>query len=121
MSTATDMWALRYPETHELYLLDRSDDTAAPDTELDLRTKRIRARSEHLYTRPSVVFATEPMDDDPRWCLLAPGELVHVNAALQISRSLVLPDPPRHLLHRADLSKPVQDAQHALPNTRRLA
>ena len=30
LSTATDMWALRYPETHELYLLDRRDDAVAP-------------------------------------------------------------------------------------------
>jgi glutamine amidotransferase len=70
--------------------------------------------------RKSVVFATEPMDDDPRWCLLDPGELVHVDAALQISRRVVLPDPPRHLLRREDLSTPVEESQHALPNTRRL-
>jgi predicted glutamine amidotransferase len=120
LSTATDMWALRYPETHQLCLLDRSDDAGAPAPEFDLRTKRIRAVSEHLCTRPSVVFATEPMDDDPRWSLLNPGELVHVDAGLQISRKLVLPDPPRHLLRREDLSTPVEDSQHALPNTRRL-
>jgi hypothetical protein len=102
-------------------LLDRPDDTAALDTEFDMRTKRIHARSKHLYTRPSVLFATEVMDDDPRWRLLAPGELVHVDAALQITRSVALPEPPRHLLRRTDLSTPVQDAQHALPGTRRLA
>jgi glutamine amidotransferase len=124
LSTATDMWALRYPETHELYLLDRRDlelEAPGPDPEFDLRTKRIRAQSENLCTRPSVVLATEPMDDDPRWCLLAPGELVHVDAELQINRSLVLPEPPLHLLRRADLSTSVQAAQHALPSTRRLA
>jgi predicted glutamine amidotransferase len=120
LSTATDMWALRYPETHQLCLLDRRDDGAAPDAEFDLRTKRIHAQSESLYTRPSVVLGSEPMDDDPRWCLLHPGELVHVDGALQISRTLILPDPPRHLLRREDLSVPVEDAQHALPNTRRL-
>ncbi len=120
LSTATDMWALRYPETHQLCLLDRRHDGAAPDAEFDLRTKRIHAQSESLCTRPSVVLATEPMDDDPRWCLLRPGELVHVDGALQISRTLILPDPPRHLLRREDLSVPVEDAQHALPNTRRL-
>ncbi len=118
LCTATDMWALRYPETHELYMLDRRHD-GAPG--FDLSTKRIRARSERLRVRSSVVFATEPMDDDPRWCLLAPGELVHVDATLQISRSEVLPDPPRHLLRREDLSTPVEHAQHALPGTRRLA
>ncbi|OBA80635.1 class II glutamine amidotransferase [Mycobacterium sp. 1164966.3] len=110
LSTATDMWALRYPDTNELYLLDRP---AVP--EFDLRTKRIHARSEHLCTRRSVVFATERMDDDPAWRLIAPGELVHVAQAqdgLQITRSLVLPDPPRQLLRHEDLTPAVQQAQH---------
>jgi predicted glutamine amidotransferase len=111
LSTATDMWALRYPESNELYLLDRCDDRPT-HPEFDLRTKRIRAKSEPLCTRPSVVFATERMDDDPRWCLLAPGELVHVDSSLHVTRSLVLPDPPRHLLRRADLSAPAQQSQH---------
>ena len=47
------------------------DETVAP--KFDMRTKRIHAWSEQLCTRPSVVFATERMDDDPRWSLLAPG------------------------------------------------
>jgi predicted glutamine amidotransferase len=109
LSTATDMWALRYPDTHQLYLLDRGPATIP---EFDLRTKRIHAKSEHLCTRRSVVFATERMDDYPGWCLLAPGELVHVDSALQINRSLVLPDPPRRLLCREDLSAAAQRAQH---------
>ncbi len=116
LSTATDMWALRYPGAHELYVLDRryEHQTGAPDGEFDLRTHRIRAQSEHLCTRSSVVFASEPMDDDPRWRLLQPGELVHVNAGLQITSGVVLPDPPTHLLRRADLSAPVQQAQHCV-------
>jgi len=111
LSTATDMWALRYPEPNDLYVLDRSDDSAASDPEFDMRTKRIHARSEHLCTRPSVVFATERMDDDPRWRLLEPGELVHVDSALRVTRSLVLPDPPAQQLRREDLSAPAQRAQ----------
>ncbi len=109
LSTATDMWALRYPESHELYVLDRRLD-GAPD--FDLRTNRIRAWSQSLRTRPSVVFATERMDDDPRWSLLAPGELVHVDSALRVTRNLVLPDAPRYPISRADLSPPVELAQH---------
>ena len=120
LCTATDMWALRYPQTHQLYLLDRTDGLAA-GAEFDLRTSRIHALSDQLCTQKSVVFATEPMDGDPRWCLLDPGELVHVDAELRISRRLVLPDPPRHLLRREDLSTPVEESQHALPTTRRLA
>jgi predicted glutamine amidotransferase len=113
LSTATDMWALRYPESNELYLLNRSDvQVAEPDSEFDLRTKRIRATSDHLSNRPSVVFATERMDDDPRWRLLAPGELVHVDKTLHVTRSVVLPDPPAHLLRNSDLSAHAQQAQH---------
>ncbi len=91
------MWALRYPEPNKLYVLDRRLDGAP---EFDMRTHRIRAWSEHLAARPSVVFATEPMDDDPRWSLLAPGELMHVDASLRTTRTLLLPDPPHHRLRR---------------------
>lgn len=111
LSTATDMWALRYPEPNELYLLDRRETRS--DDRFHLRTNRIRAFSDHLRSRPSVVFASEAMDDDPRWQLIAPGELVHVNAELQISRDVVLPDPPQHQLRSADLSPAVHTAQHA--------
>lgn len=121
LATATDMWALRYPQTHELYILDRSRETASHEPEFDLCTLRIHARSEHLCTRPSVVFATERMDADARWRLLEPGELIHVDAGLRITRSLALPDPPKQLLRREDLSVPVEDSQHALPSTRRSA
>jgi predicted glutamine amidotransferase len=110
LSTATDMWALRYPEANELHVLDRRE--ALPDSSFRLRTKRIRADSDHLRLRPSVVFASEPMDDDPRWRLIDPGELVHVDAELQIRRDLVLPDSPRHQLRREDLSVAVEAAQH---------
>ncbi len=111
LSTATDMWALRYPQTHELYLLDRRAEP--PDREFHMRTNRIRAQSGHLGTRSSVVFASERMDDDPRWALLEPGQLVHVNSALQVTRSAVLPDPPKHPLDYSDLNASSQQAQRA--------
>jgi len=102
LSTATDLWAMRYPESHELYLSDRR--RISSDHRFHLRTSRIRADSQHLGEQPSVVFATEPMDDAARWQLIEPGELIHVDAGLQISRDLVLPDPPRHQLRSEDLS-----------------
>jgi hypothetical protein len=52
------------------------------------------------------------MDDAARWQLLEPGELVHVDAGLNISRDLVLPDPPRHLLRAEDLSPEAQASLH---------
>ncbi len=110
LSTATDLWALRYPESHELYVSDRRKIPA--EHRFHLRTNRIRADSESLHQKPSVVFATEPMDDTGRWQLLEPGELVHVDAGLQIHRDLVLPDPPRHLLREDELSPAAQGSLH---------
>jgi predicted glutamine amidotransferase len=110
LCTATDVWALRYPESHELYVSDRRE--IPPDGQFHLHSKRIRAHSEHLRFQPSVVFATEQMDDHPRWRLIDPGELVHVEAGLQISRDLVLPDPPRHQLSPEDLSPAAQASLH---------
>ena len=83
LSTATDLWALRYPDSHELYVLDRR--APAPTHRSSCARDRIHARSEHLRALPSVVFASEPMDDDPGWRLLDPGELVHVDADLNIT------------------------------------
>lgn len=110
LSTATDMWALRYPAANELYILDRRDGTAPGG--LALRTKRIRADAAQLRGRPAVVFATEPMDDDTRWEPIEPGQLVHVDAGLRITRRLVLPDPPARQLRREDLNPVAAAAQH---------
>ncbi|KUI33581.1 class II glutamine amidotransferase [Mycobacterium sp. IS-1590] len=110
LATATDLWALRYPDTHELWLLDRTDPSRG---RFSLRSKRISASSAHLDAAPSVVFASEVMDHE-KWHPLASGELVHVNAELKITRRTVLPDPPAHPLARADLSPPVASAQHPL-------
>ncbi len=107
LSTATGMWALRYPDTHQLYVLDRREPAA-----FDLRTKRIHARSSNLGQHPAVVFASEPMDEDPGWRLLDPGELVHVDADLAITSRMAFPDSPRHLLARADLTPTAQPAHH---------
>jgi predicted glutamine amidotransferase len=102
LSTATDMWALRYPEPNELYLLDRRTPRRSPG--FDLQSPRIHARSQPLDDAPCVVFASEPMDDDPAWRLLRPGTLVHVDADLAVTERVALPDPPQHPLTLADLS-----------------
>ena len=108
LSTATDMWALRYPETHELYLLDRRDVARR----LRMRSDRITAHSDELTLDASVLFASEPMDDDD-WQLLAPGELVHVNADLQIDCRIAFRDPPKHQLRHEDLTAQAAASQHA--------
>jgi predicted glutamine amidotransferase len=111
LGTANDMWALRYPETHELYLLDRRK-VLAPDQLFDLRTDRIHARSRHLMRNPKVIFASEPMDDDQRWQLMEPGQLVHVDADLQIDRRIAFAEPPKHQLRKEDLTAKAATSQH---------
>lgn len=109
LCTATDMWALRYPEPHDLFVLDRH--APAAHAPFELRTDRIHARSDHLARCPSVVFASEPMDADPGWSPLAVGELVHVDADLRIDRRVVLPGPPVHRLTLAQLTGDAAKAQ----------
>jgi predicted glutamine amidotransferase len=110
LSTASDMWALRYPETHDLYMLDRRD---VADRRLQMRSRRITAHSEHLTSEPSVIFASEPMDNDPHWQLVDPGQLVHVDADLRIDKQLLLPQPPKCQLHLQDLTPKAAASQHA--------
>jgi len=110
LCTATDMWALRYPEPNQLYVLERRRTSACP--RFDMQTSRIHAQSSHLDERPSVVFASEPMDDDPGWELMEPGLMVHVDRELTITRRLVLPNPPECQLHRSDLTATASASQH---------
>jgi predicted glutamine amidotransferase len=109
LATASDMWALRYPKTHELYMLDRRFCSTA----FEMQTTRIHARSPQLDEQSSVVFASEPMDNDAEWRLLDPGVLVHVDAALSITQCEVLPDPPKHQLTLSYLSPTAAASQHA--------
>jgi predicted glutamine amidotransferase len=107
LATATDMWALRYPETHELFMLDRK----VRSTAFEMQTHRIHARSKELDERSSVVFASEPMDDD-KWRLLEPGVVVHADAGLTITQRELLPDPPTYQLTLADLNAKAAASQH---------
>jgi glutamine amidotransferase len=107
--SATDVWALRYPETHELLMLERRPDGRTLDAAGT--SGRIRVRSGDLAERPAVAFATEPMDDDPGWHGLAPGELVHVDGDLRVTRSIALDRPPAHQLRLSDLAPHAAVAQ----------
>jgi glutamine amidotransferase len=109
--TATALWALRYPDTHELYVLDRAAGGGAGQG-LDVASSRIHAQSPDLAGQPSVIVASEQMDDDPGWRLLAPGELLHVGPALQISSSAPFPPEPAHLLRVSDLDPAAAASQH---------
>jgi glutamine amidotransferase len=112
LTTSSDLWALRYPATHGLYILTRPTGGTTTSLALDARTGRIHARSEHLATRASVIIASEPMDADPGWRLLDPGELVHVDSELAVETTRPFTEPPRQLLTRSDLDPKTQASQH---------
>lgn len=99
LATADGLWALRYPDTHELHLLQRAPGEAL----LHTSSFGSRIHSEHGSTHPLVVIASEPMDDDPHWRALGSGELAHVGPSLRVTTRQILHGPPAHPLRLADL------------------
>lgn len=101
----SELFALRYPETNTLYVLDRVAGGDRGGQPLRHRSSLgIRVHSDDAAQRPVVVLASEPMDQDPGWRALESGELLHVGAELEVSSAIVLPNPPAHRLELRDLS-----------------
>jgi predicted glutamine amidotransferase len=100
LTTPTDMWALRYPDTNELWILERSLGGVSGADGFDERSASgiTRVFSRQLSILPATVIASQPMDSDPGWRLLESGELVHVDAELQISSTIALSEPPAQML-----------------------
>ncbi|MFJ4210555.1 class II glutamine amidotransferase [Paenarthrobacter sp. NPDC089675] len=111
LTTATDIWALRYPATHELHVLRRDPATPAPAAPLDARSKRIHSRSTELARSPHVLFATEPMDNNPSWRPMASGELVHVGPDLSATSTFPFPESVAHQLTLQDLDPAAAESQ----------
>ena len=115
--TADELWALRYPDSEGLFALERPAGGPHGDRRLDHSSPRrtIHVRSDELAGHPAVVLASEPMDDDPAWRLLAPGELLHVDATLAVSSTIAVDHPPCHQLTLADLAPHAAASQAAAP------
>ena len=118
IGTPDELWALRYPANHELYVLDRTG-AAPPARPLSVGSPRIRAHVPDLSAQPAVVVATEPMDGETGWRLMDSGELIRVDRDLTITTSRPFPHAPKHLLTLADLS-PTAAASQA-PSAQRTA
>lgn len=105
LTTGTDVWALRYPDVHDLLMLERGQGGPSGARHFDgaSASGRIRVRAGALATCPAVVFATEQMDEDPGWRNLEPGELVHVNRELTIASEIAIDHAPAHQLRLEDL------------------
>ncbi len=86
-----ELWALRYPDQHALHILDRPE-----GGELHVRSA---TSSVHVPSpTASVVVASEELDGESGWRMLAPGELVHVRPDLGVESRIAVPEPPAHLV-----------------------
>jgi predicted glutamine amidotransferase len=108
VTTPTELWALRYPDTHDLLVLERTAGGTHGDRHLEQASaaQTIRVRSGRLASAAAVVVATEAMDEDPGWRPLEPGELLHVDGQLQLRSEIILDRSPDRLLTIDDLDHP---------------
>jgi len=88
-----ELWALRYPAAHALHILDRP---AGP--ELHVRSATSSMHAPALKDAPSVVVASEELDGESGWRMLAPGELVHIRPDLSVHSAVVITQPPTRLV-----------------------
>jgi predicted glutamine amidotransferase len=120
VATAGELWALRYPGQHALHIIERPAGASSPpapgspaaagtrvttggtpDTAaagLHARSATSSVHSPELHVLPSVVVASERLDGEQGWRMLASGELVHVRADLTVESATVLPQAPAHLV-----------------------
>ena len=112
LSTPTDLWALRYPDTNELWILERSIAALGGPGGMDgpggvgdsdgfdgrSMSGITRVFSGQLSVLPATVIASQPMDTNPLWRLLESGELIHVDSDLGVSSAIAVPEPPAQML-----------------------
>jgi predicted glutamine amidotransferase len=117
LATTDGLWALRYPQTHDLYVLER--EAGAPLEHTSSLGSRVH--SEDGADRPLVILASERMDADPTWRLLTSGELLHITPTLQVKTRRILDRPPARLLTLDELSPAAQASQTHTTNNERPA
>jgi predicted glutamine amidotransferase len=106
-----ELWALRYPAAHALHVLERpagpsepagdgqaTGDGQAAGEGLQVRSSTSSVHAPALEDVASVVIASERMDGESGWRMLAAGELVHIRADLSVHSEIVLPQAPAHLV-----------------------
>jgi predicted glutamine amidotransferase len=101
-----ELWALRYPGQHALHILERpAGDSLPPASPADAARAGLHVRSSTssvhapaLRELPTVVVASEELDGERGWRMLADGELIHVRQDLTVESAMVLTDPPARLV-----------------------
>jgi predicted glutamine amidotransferase len=101
VAAAGELWALRYPDQHALHIIERPagrGERTAGQPGLHVRSATSSVHVPALEALPSVVAASEQLDGESGWRMLAPGELVHVRPDLSIESAIAVPDPPDRLV-----------------------
>ena len=112
VAVAGELWALRYPGQHALHIIERpagASSLPSPDspaarasgpatTGMHARSTTSSVHAPELHMLPSVVVASEELDGEHGWRMLASGELVHVRPDLTVESTVVLPEAPAHLV-----------------------
>jgi predicted glutamine amidotransferase len=93
-----ELWALRYPGQHALHIIERPAGASAGREGLHVRSATSSIHVPALQAAPSVVVASEQLDGELSWRMLASGELVHVRPDLTVSSSVLIPEPPARLV-----------------------
>jgi len=93
-----ELWALRYPEQHALHILERPAVPGSGEPGLHVRSTTSSVHAPALGDAASVVIASEELDGETGWRMLAPGELVHVRPDLSVHSRIAIPQPPAHLV-----------------------
>ncbi len=98
VATPGELWALRYPGQHALHVLARPADPGPGDPGLHVRSATSSVHVPDLDRTASVVIASEELDGERGWRMLAPGELVHVRPDLSVHSRIAITEPPAHLV-----------------------
>ena len=98
VATAGELWALRYPAQHALHILDRPAAPGERPAGLHVRSATSSMHVPALGPAASVVVASEELDGESGWRMLAPGELVHVRPDLTVESAVVISEPPARLV-----------------------
>ena len=93
-----ELWALRYPAQHALHIIERPAGPGAGEAGLHVRSATSSVHVPALDAAASVVVASEELDGEDGWRMLAPGELVHVGPGLGVESAVVIGEEPARLI-----------------------
>lgn len=107
-----EMWVLRYPDTHELFVLERGLDNPGPRHFRGASANgALRVHSDEIADKPTVLVASEPLDDHPDWRVLPTGSLLHVAPDLTTRAEVIFDGPPARQLAIDDLDPRSAESQ----------